>query len=301
MVDPFSITALCFIFGAIVGSFLGVCAFRVPMGKYEPAREDLPIITTPLSITSPRRSFCPRCSHQLKWHHTIPIVSWIALRGRCAFCHASIPARYCAIEIITGIFAALCYLRFGVTPTAVCAFALVSALIVITFIDLDYMIIPNVITYPGTFIGLALAAMSSYAPIPGVLPLREPFVGSIAESLFGILSGAGTLLFVWWFYLVVRKREGLGLGDIKLLAMIGALLGPQCALITIFLGSVLGSVVGITLILFRRHSFANYLPFGPYLVIAALICLFNFSDLLHHLRDPSYQTMWVAFAKEADG
>lgn len=289
------ILLLCFTFGAIIGSFLGVCVYRIPMGKYEPVREDLPLCAAPVSLISPRRSFCPRCMHQLQWYHTVPVLSWIALRGRCAFCQAPIPFRYCTIELLTGVFAVLCYLRFGITPTTVAAFVVVCALIVITYIDLDYMIIPNVITYPGTLLGLALAIASSYVPIPGYIPLERPFSASLLESAIGVAVGAGSLLAIWWFYLVVRKREGLGLGDIKLLAMLGALFGYHCSILTIFLGSVFGSIVGLSMIALKRHSFANYISFGPYLVAAAIIYIFDFADLFYHLQNPAHATLWRAF------
>jgi leader peptidase (prepilin peptidase)/N-methyltransferase len=171
----------------------------------------------------------------------------------------------------------------------------VCALIVITYIDLDYMIIPNVITYPGTCAGLILGLATSYLPAPGYLPLDRPFSTSLIESALGVLSGAGTLLAIWWFYLVVRKREGLGLGDVKLLAMLGALFGYQCSIFVIFIGSVLGSIVGLSMIALKRHSFSNYLSFGPYLVAAAILYIFNFSDLIAHLRNPAYATIWHAF------
>jgi leader peptidase (prepilin peptidase)/N-methyltransferase len=197
--------------------------------------------------------------------------------------------------VVTGVLASLCFLRFGTSLTALAVFALVCSLIVITYIDLDYMIIPNVITYPGTLLGVALGAASSYVSAPGYLPLNPPLTFSLSESLLGIALGAGSLYLIWWLYLVIRKREGLGLGDVKLLAMLGALLGPQGALVTIFLGSVFGSVIGGILILLRRHSFANYLSFGPYLVVAALVYIFNISDLVHHLLDPARETVWKRF------
>lgn len=294
MYEITTISSLCFIFGAIIGSFLGVCAFRIPMGKYEPVRENIPLIETPLSINSPKRSFCPYCQKQLLWYHVIPLISWIALKGRCAFCKHRIPARYYIVELVTATFATLCYLRFGLTPTAAVAFMIVCALIVITYIDIDYMIIPDVITYPGTFLGVALGAASSYLPSNTLVPLDRPFVSSLSQSLAGILAGAGSLLAIWWLYLVIRKREGLGLGDVKLLAFLGAFFGSQCSLITIFLGSVLGSVCGLLMIALRRHAFASYLSFGPYLVVAAIVYLFDFANLINHLRDPSFQTIWRA-------
>jgi leader peptidase (prepilin peptidase)/N-methyltransferase len=293
--EKLTVIALCFVFGSIIGSFLAVCAFRIPMGKYEPVRADIPELDGPLSPLYPRRSFCPRCRQQLKWHHTIPIVSWILLRGRCAFCRTPIPFRYFAIEILAGCVAILCYLRFGVTPTAAFAFLVVCALIVLACIDIDYMILPDVITYPGTLLGVLLGAASSYLPLGGFLPLEHPFTSSLVESLLGIALGAGSLYAAWWLYLVVRKREGLGLGDIKLLAMLGAIFGHECALITIFIGSVLGSVVGLALIALRRHAFSNYISFGPYLIVAAIIYIFDFANLIHHLQVPEDPTIWRGF------
>jgi leader peptidase (prepilin peptidase)/N-methyltransferase len=290
-----SVVILCFIFGSIIGSFLTVCAFRIPVGIYEPVREGIPVPTKPVSIRTPARSFCPCCEHQLRWYQTIPIVSWFALKGRCAFCKERIPFRYCALEVITGIFAVLSILRFGATPTALCVFIVVCALLVITLIDLDYMIIPDLITYPGTLVGILLGVASSYFPPQGVLPLDPPFISSLAESLLGIAFGAGLLYLIWWFYLVVRKREGLGLGDVKLLAMLGALFGYKCSLATIFVGSVLGSVVGICLMIFKRHSLTSYISFGPYLVIAAILYIFDFADLLTYIQTPSHSSLWRVF------
>jgi len=285
----------CFILGAIIGSFLSVCIYRIPMGKYEPTREGIRELAHPVSLVSPPRSFCPQCEVTLPWHHNIPIISWCMLRGRCAACHAAIPVRYPLLELLTAAFAVCCYLRFGCSLTALVAFVTVSALIVITFIDIDYMIIPDLITYPGTAIGLALGAASSLFPSSGVFPLRLPFVQSFAESLLGIALGAGTLYLVWWLYLVIRKREGLGLGDIKLLAMLGALFGYQCSLATIFFGSVLGSIVGLLLVALRRHNYSMHISFGPYLAFAAVLYIFNFASLIHYLRGATPQTVWRAF------
>jgi leader peptidase (prepilin peptidase)/N-methyltransferase len=295
MTEIITLSILCFAFGAIVGSFLGVCSYRIPMGKYEPVRQGIRELTHAVSIISPARSFCPQCEAQLAWHHNIPIVSWLILRGRCASCNAAIPVRYLVIELLAGFFAVCCYLRFGANPSALVAFAIVSALIVITFIDFDYMIIPNVITYPGTAAGLLLGIASSLLPANPLLPLQQPFTQSLWESLLGILFGAGLLYLVWWLYLVLRKREGLGLGDIKLLAMLGAFFGFQCSLATIFVGSVLGSVVGLTLIALRRHEYSMHISFGPYLAFAAALYIFNFANLIQYLRGGIESTVWRAF------
>ncbi len=295
MIDIIVISIWCFMFGACTGSFLGLCSYRLPMGRYEPVREGIPTTDTPLSINRPARSFCPVCKHQLHFLHIIPILSWLALRGRCAYCKTRVPARYTVIELISGVFAVLSYLRFGLTPTALTIFIVVSALILITFIDLDYMIIPNVINYPGTVLGLLIGLLSSFAPLDGIIPLERPFVQSWLESVLGIIFGAGPLYLVWWLYLVIRKREGLGLGDIKLLIAIGALFGYECALLTIFLGSVLGSVVGVLLILMKRMGFSTAIPFGPYLVAGALVYLYDFADVITFLSGTNTSTIWRAF------
>jgi leader peptidase (prepilin peptidase)/N-methyltransferase len=294
MTEALSISTLCFIFGAIIGSFLGVCIYRIPMGKYEPVREGIRELNHSVSILSPARSFCPHCENQLLWHQNIPIVSWFMLRGRCATCKTAIPFRYLLVELLTGAFAVCCYLRFGVSLSALVAFGVMSALIVITFIDIDYMIIPDLITYPGTAIGLLLGVASSLLSATGVFPLQFPFTQSFVESLLGVALGAGTLYLVWWLYLMIRRREGLGLGDIKLLAMLGALFGYQCSLATIFVGSVCGSIVGLLLVAFRRHKYSMHISFGPYLAFAATLYIFNFPNLVQYLRGTAGETIWRA-------
>jgi leader peptidase (prepilin peptidase)/N-methyltransferase len=294
MTDLLTISLLCFAFGAIIGSFLGVCSYRIPLGKYEPTRPGIRELDRVVTILSPARSFCPNCETQLTWQQNIPVISWLILRGRCASCKTAIPFRYLLIELMTAAFAVCCYLRFGVSLSALAAFGVVSALIVITFIDLDYMIIPNVITYPGTAIGLILGGATSLLPANSLLPLNFPFTQSLYESLLGIALGAGTLYLVWWLYLVLRRREGLGLGDIKLLAMLGALFGYECSLATIFVGSVCGSVIGLLLVALRRHKYSMHISFGPYLAFAATLYIFNFANLVQYLRGATDQTIWRA-------
>lgn len=293
-IDIYLIT-FCFICGAILGSFLGLFAYRFPMGKYEPVRSDFAVVDTPLSVFRPARSFCPSCKQQLKWLHLIPLLSWLVLGGKCGFCRAPIGFRHFATESITATLCALCYLRFGLTPAAVIVFLILCAFVVITIIDIDYMIIPDAITYPGTLLGITLGLASSYLSVPGTLPLGDPFVSSITESLIGIASGAGSLLILWGLYLVIRRREGLGLGDIKLLALIGAFFGYECAIVTIFVGSILGSIVGVIMIVLRRHSLTSYLSFGPYLIAGTTLYLFQFADLINYLLMRQNSTVWRFF------
>lgn len=293
MATVMTLALICFVFGATIGSFLGVCAYRIPMGRYEPTREGVPLVKGPISIISPARSFCPHCERQLAWWHTIPVLSWLALRGRCAFCSKSIPARYMIIELLTGIAAALCLLRFGPSASALGVFIFLCLLIVITYIDIDYMIIPDVITYPGTFIGLSIGLANYFLASPARPLLPPPFVLSPYESLFGLLMGPGLLLLVWWVYFKLRKREGIGLGDVKLLAVVGATFGPQAAWFTIFCGSVVGSIVGVAIIAIRRGSMSqHYIPFGPYLAFGAAFYLFDGQEWLFYLLGDRGPLSW---------
>jgi len=292
MVTITSLTLLYFVFGSIIGSFLGVCAYRIPMGKYEPIHEGVKELNRPLSIVRPARSFCPKCEQTLAWWHTIPLVSWLILRGRCGHCEAKIPFRYFFIELLTGALCALTFLRFGPTLTGLVAFGFIALFIIINFIDLDYMIIPDVITYPATFIGLAIGVINRFAPSQ---VLGYPFVSSPLESLYGLLMGPGLLLAVWWLYFKIRKREGLGLGDVKFLAVVGATFGMESAWFTIFFGSVLGSIIAILSLVARRGSLASYFPFGPYLVIAAIAYLLDLHLVIAHVLNPTTPlTWWIA-------
>ncbi len=279
MLSVATTSILCFIFGSIIGSFLGVCAYRLPMARYEPARDGIRELAAPVSIWKPARSFCPQCERQLAWWHNIPLISFCILRGKCAFCGTRIPLRYFVIEILTGLLCTACFLRFGLSYTGALAFLLSCALLVIVYIDIDYMIIPDKITYPGTAIGLLVAASNQFLSPPGRLLFWPPFSASLYESGLGLLFGPGVLLLVWGLYYLVRRREGLGLGDIKLLALIGALCGPECAWFTILVGSVFGAVFGLLAIALGRRSFTTYIPFGPYLAIAALLYVFKGYEL----------------------
>jgi leader peptidase (prepilin peptidase)/N-methyltransferase len=282
----------CFIFGAAIGSFLSVCAYRIPMGRYEPIHDNVKELPHPVSILKPARSFCPDCQKQLLWWHNIPIVSWFLLRGRCAFCSKPISFRYTFIEISTAALCTLCYWRYGLTLTALAAFVFACALVVITFIDLDYMIIPDVITYPGTLLGLLIALANELFVPPSAQLLEPPFVASASAALLGLAAGPGLLLSIYYFYLIVRKREGIGLGDVKLLAVIGATFGMDGALSTIFVGSIIGAVVGVSLIAVGRGKFSQYIPFGPYLAAAALLYIFDGQVVLEWLAGVEPSASW---------
>lgn len=276
------ITTLCL--GVATGSFLAMCIYRIPFASLaleeeieaeEGVESSLPptiSIEPPfkdLSISNPPRSFCPECLQQLKWWHNLPVISWLLLKGRCAFCKTRIPVRYPLIELVTGITALLCYMHFGLTPTALVLFIFCCALIVITVIDYDHYIIPNVISLPGTIMAFLIAVINEFTGV-----FAFPIVPGIKESLVGLFSGSVFLFVIAEFYLRVRKIEGLGMGDVKLLAMSGALLGVEASMYTIFFGSLLGAIIGLALMLIQGRKFTHAIPFGPFLAIATAVYIF---------------------------
>ncbi len=276
---------LQFIFGAIIGSFLSVCIFRIPESRkaeWEAGEADLPkpppAPETQISISNPPRSFCPACKKQLLWWHNIPLVSWLLLRGKCGFCKAPVSARYPLVESLTGLLSILSFHQFGMNLTGAVIFAFCCALIVISFIDYDYYIIPNVISLPGFVLGLVLAGVNQWAGI-----FNPPLVSSLMEAFWGVLAGGGFLFFISEVYLRLRKKEGLGMGDVKLLAMTGAFFGVEGSLYTIFIGSLLGSVLGITLVLLSGRKMSQQLPFGPYLAMGTLVYIFAGDEVILHL------------------
>jgi leader peptidase (prepilin peptidase) / N-methyltransferase len=239
-----------FIFGLVIGSFLNVCIHRLPSSQ---------------SIVHPR-SRCPQCGHLIRVYDNIPVLSYLILRGRCRDCGARISLRYPVVEMLSGAFAAMAVARFGLGWQALLMYALIAAFLVITFIDLDHRIIPDVITLPGIPIGLA----ASFGP--GMI--------SPLESLVGILAGGGSLFLVAWGYQLVTKREGMGGGDIKLLAMIGAFIGWKGVLLTIFIASLTGTLAGMALIFRRRGDMKLAVPFGPFLAVGAIAYLFMGPELM---------------------
>lgn len=236
--------AFAFVLGAVVGSFLNVCIYRIPAGE---------------SIVSPR-SRCPRCGTPIRWYQNIPILSWIFLRGRCASCQLRIPIRYALVEALTGLLFAMVLYSFGIHWATVVFWVFVSLLVTITFIDLDHQIIPDVISLPGIVLGFGASFL-----LPWV---------SWSDSLLGILLGGGSLFLVAVGYEFLTKKEGMGGGDIKLLAMLGAFLGWKAVLPIIFVSSLLGTLVGVPLMLIKGADGKLAIPFGPFLAGGAVIWLF---------------------------
>ena len=243
------------LFGLIIGSFLNVCIYRVPRK---------------LSVVSPHRSYCPKCERTLTSWENIPVFSWLLLRGRCRGCQESISGQYPLVELLSAIASVESYLTFGATPTAVVVYLFTATLIVITFIDFEFKLIPNVISYPGITFGLILGIVSQYTHIFASPPLTE----SAWDSLIGMYAGGGFFWLIGWVYYIATKDVGLGGGDIKLLGMTGAILGWHSVGPTILAGSLLGSIAGISLILFGGGSRKSEIPFGPWLSMGALLYVF---------------------------
>ncbi len=236
---------IALVLGLCVGSFLNVCIYRIPEKK---------------SILFPG-SFCPACKKSIPFFLNIPILSYAVLGGRCRFCKTAIPIRYPFVELLTGCLALLTVHCFGPTSQALVWFGFASTLTTISFIDLDRQIIPDSISIPGTIIFAALGYL--------VLGIR------IQDVLMGVFVGSGILYSVALIYYLVKKEQGMGGGDIKLMAMVGAVLGVKGALFTIFAGSLIGTVLGGLIMAFGKAvNIQQKIPFGPFLSLGALVYLF---------------------------
>jgi leader peptidase (prepilin peptidase)/N-methyltransferase len=259
--------AAVFLAGACVGSFLNVCIHRLPADE---------------SVVRPR-SRCPGCGTTIAWYDNVPLLSWAWLAARCRACGTRISPRYPLVEAATGGLAVLALARFGATPFAAIAFAFTAALLLITFIDLDHRFIPDEVSLPGVLVGLTAAFLPG-----GVTPL---------DAALGAAAGGGLLWLVAWGYERLTGIEGMGLGDVKLLAMIGAFLGWQAVPGVLVVASVTGAAAGIALMLARgmgragrrvarrlgrrallpfarRAARRTEIPFGPFLALGALLALY---------------------------
>ncbi len=234
-----------FLLGATIGSFLNVVILRLPESG--------------ASIVFPA-SHCPRCLTPLRWFENIPILSYLILRGRCAHCREAISLQYPVVELLTGLLAVAVVAAFGLSVTGVGMFMLCAALLIIIWIDLHHQIIPDVISLPGILAGFLFSFVST-------------FVGW-QDSLIGLLAGGGFFYLVSLSYYLIRKQEGLGGGDIKLLALLGAFLGWQSLLFIIFTSSLSGSIVGLIAMRSQKKGGSTRIPFGPFLALSGMAYLF---------------------------
>lgn len=233
------VAALVGVIGLAIGSFLNVCIYRLPRREslsYPPSR-------------------CTSCGRRLSWFDNIPVVSWLAVRGRCRTCGAAISWMYPIVEAVTASVFLAAYALYGITPLGLVRVAFACALIVLFVIDLQHRILPNVITIPGTIAGFVCSLLLP----PGWV-----------DSLLGILLGGGVLFAIAEAYYRLRDVEGLGMGDVKLLAMIGAFLGWKLVLLTLVVASFAGSLVGVFLIASGRGNMKLALPFGTFLAVGAI-------------------------------
>ncbi len=259
------IGAFVFLFGLVIGSFLNVCIVRIPERK---------------SIVSPA-SACTSCGAEVRPYDNIPVISYLVLGGKCRLCKAPISWMYPVVELLNALLFLASYLAFGLTAEALKWAVFSSLMIVLVFTDLRERILPDAVNFTGFGMAVALSLFTKPADGTALLltshvfsaPLPPPVL-SLADSLLGAAAGSAFLWLVSEAYFRLRGREGMGLGDVKMMLMAGAFLGVKRTLLTIFTGSLLGSVLGIAFILARRKGSDYELPFGTFLGIAALVVVF---------------------------
>ncbi|MFA6635955.1 MAG: prepilin peptidase [Candidatus Omnitrophota bacterium] len=246
-----------FICGAVLGSFLNVCVYRVPLGK---------------SIVSPP-SHCPFCERPVRWFDNVPILSYVLLLGKCRDCLRKIPLRYPAVELISGLSGVVLLLFFDRWPVFFIYWLFVLSLIALSFIDIETQELPDIITLPGILVGIVLVTALN----PGA---KDSRLAAFFDSLLGVLAGGGVMFLMGFFGEMIFRREALGGGDVKLMAMAGAFLGWQLVIIAFFLAPFFGAGVGI----FMRIKFkSEVIPYGPYLAIASVISLLWGKDIISYL------------------
>ena len=265
------------VLGLLVGSFLNVVILRIPermaaSWRME-AREilELPAVDEPAPPGIVREpSHCPRCKHPLAWYDNVPLLGWLALRGRCRYCKVPISIQYPLVEAITGITSAVVVWHFGPTMAAVSALVLTWFLVAMSGIDARTQLLPDQMNYPLLWLGLALTLVPAWQPID-VSP-----TGAIVGALIGYLS----LWSIYWLFKLTTGKEGMGHGDFKLLAALGAWMGPVALLPIVLLSSVVGAIIGGGLILLARRGREVPMPFGPYIAIAGWVWLVAGDKLL---------------------
>ncbi len=237
-------------FGLVIGSFLNVCIYRLPLGE---------------SVVWPR-SRCPRCEGLIPWYHNLPVLSWFLLRGRCARCAAPISMRYPFVEALSAVAVLLLWREFGTAAAFPIATGFALAMLVLFFTDLDHQLLPDAVTLTGTAAGLAVSWFNPFLPGEGW--------ARVWSAVAGAALGSGLLWSVGAVYGKLRGVEAMGLGDVKMMAMVGAFSGPRGVLLTIFAASIGGAIVGVALIPLRGRTLQDKLPFGCFLAPAALMGLF---------------------------
>ncbi|MDB5799316.1 MAG: prepilin peptidase [Rhodocyclales bacterium] len=285
--DPIFLIIACSLLGLTVGSFLNVVIHRLPRMLEQSWKHEAVQLITEYLPASPKdsvaawwqnesgisstgnaerynlatpRSSCPHCGHFITALENIPVLSYMALRGRCSHCKASISIRYPLVELLTGLLSGYAAWHFGYGVACLGALAFVWCTVALCFIDLDTMLLPDDITLPLLWLGLLFNLGGVFTSLP--------------NAVIGAVAGYVTLWSVYWLFKLVTGKEGMGYGDFKLLAAIGAWLGWQVLPIVILLSSLVGAVVGISLMIFAKHGKETPIPFGPYLAAAGVLALF---------------------------
>jgi leader peptidase (prepilin peptidase) / N-methyltransferase len=286
--NPAAFAGSVFVLGLVIGSFLNVVIYRLPImlereWRAQAAEFSSPIDDTtaaatwvqevpePLTLNKPR-SACPACKAPIKAWQNIPVVSWLMLRGRCASCNAPISKRYPLVELASGLTSAWVAWHFGFGAAAACALLITWSLIALTGIDIDHQLLPDGITLPLMWAGLLAAVV--VGPIAG-----SPIPVSARDAVIGAAAGYGSLWLVFHIFRLITGKEGMGFGDFKLFAALGAWLGWKLLPLVILLSAATGAVVGIFLIVLRGRDRAAPMPFGPYLAAAGWIAMM-YGDVL---------------------
>jgi leader peptidase (prepilin peptidase) / N-methyltransferase len=272
LANPAVAIATAAVLGLLVGSFLNVVIHRLPRmlergwhAQCAELRGETPAASERYNLVVPR-SACPSCGHEIGAHENVPVISWLLLRGRCSACGTSISARYPIVELLAGALAVAAVMRFGPGWQAIAACGLLWSLLALTFIDLDTQLLPDDMTLPLLWAGLLVNLFGLFVPIE--------------EAVIGAIAGYLALWSVYWAFKLIRGKEGMGYGDFKLLAALGAWMGWKVLPAIVLLSSAVGAIIGLSLVAFRRRDHQQPLPFGPYLAIAGAIALFAGSPLV---------------------
>ena len=269
--EPALLVGLVFLFSLLVGSFLNVVIHRLPRmmeaewhAQCAELSGEAPVASAPYNLAVPR-SACPQCGHQISALENIPVLSWLWLRGRCSACSTPISARYPLVELLTALLSAAAAWKWGVSLQTVGALLLIWTLIALAFIDFDTTLLPDSLTLPLLWLGLLFNLGGHFATLP--------------SAVIGAMAGYLVLWSVYWLFKLATGKEGMGFGDFKLLAAIGAWLGWEMLPVTLLLSSVVGAAIGIAMILLVKHDRRVPIPFGPYLAGGGLVALFFGADL----------------------
>ena len=264
-----ALAAVLVVLSLLVGSFLNVVILRLPIMMFRswkqdceqtelPAHPALNDLTQPYNLVKPD-SHCPKCQAPVKAWQNIPVISWLFLRGKCSNCKEAISIRYPLVELACGLFSAVIAWQFGVSWEALAMLVLTWGLLSMSLIDADHQILPDVLVLPLLWLGLILNSFGLFT--------------SLSDALWGAVIGYMSLWSIFWLFKLITGKEGMGYGDFKLLALIGAWGGWQVLPLTILLSSVLGAVIGIIILRLQRNGYSNPIPFGPYLAAAGWVAL----------------------------